>query len=301
MRIFVTGATGFIGGALTRALVARGDRVVALSRGARDPAPGLERVTGDVGQPGAWQGRVAGCDAVIHLAGEPIAARRWSEARKARIRDSRVLGTRHVVAALAEAPRAARPATLLVANGVDVYPFDDGDTPYGEEARAGDGFLAEVCLAWQAEAETAAAHGVRVVVMRTGLVIGPGGGALARMATPFRLFFGGPVGSGRQWTAWVQLEDVVGAFLYALGEEGLCGPVNLVAPDAVRQKAFAAALGRALHRPSWIPVPGPVLRIAIGELAEYLLRGRRVVPAALERGGFQFRHPDVAEAIAASL
>jgi uncharacterized protein (TIGR01777 family) len=297
MRVFVTGASGFLGSALTAALAARGDQVVALSRSARDGAAGVAWVTGDPTVPGDWGDRIAGCDAVVHLAGEPVAARRWSEAQRRKILESRVLGTRAVAAAIAAAPPDRRPRVLVAANGVDWYAFDDGDTAYTEDRPRGQGFLQDVCAAWQKEAEGAGPQ-VRVAVMRTGIVLGKGEGALARMMTPFKLFFGGPMGNGRQWFPWVLLDDVVGAYLHALDRETVGGPVNLVAPGIVRQKAFARALGRALHRPSWAPVPGFALRLMVGGLADYLLHGRRVVPSVLERTGYAFRWPSLDEAIA---
>jgi uncharacterized protein (TIGR01777 family) len=301
VRVFVTGATGLVGRALVGALEARGDAVVALSRQAGARVPGAAVVHGDPTAPGPWMARVAGCDAVVHLAGEPIGARRWTEARKRRIVDSRVLSTRALVAAVAAAPAAARPRVLVGASGADYYPFDDGDTPYAEAGARGDHFLAGLCAAWQAEAEAAAAHGARVVVMRTAVVLAREGGALPRMATPFKLFAGGPLGTGRQWLAWVHLEDVIGAYLLALDRDAARGPVNLVAPGIVRQRDFARALGAALRRPSWAPLPGPILRLAVGELATYLLHGRRVVPAALAALGYGFHYPDAPSALAACL
>ncbi len=292
MKVFLTGATGFVGRALAGALLARGDRVVALSRSGRAPE-GTEAVSGDPAEAGPWTERVSGCDAVVHLAGEPIAGKRWSAAQKRKIRDSRVAGTTRVAEAIAAA--AARPRALLAANGADYYPFDDSSRGYDESAPAGDTFLAEVCAAWQAAAETAP---VRTVVFRTGVVLGPGGGALERLTTVFRAFLGGPVGSGNQWMSWVHLEDVVGAYLHALDGE-LAGPVNLVAPGAVRWRELARELGKVLHRPAGLPAPAFAVKLALGEVAEYLVHGRRVVPRALERAGFAFRHAALDDALRA--
>lgn len=296
MRVFITGVTGFVGSAIAGALAARGDTVLGLTRRARPPTPspetrGLTMVSGDPCAPGAWQELIAGCDAVVHLAGESIGGRRLSDEHKRLVRATRLDSTRQVVA--------AHPKVLVCANGVDYYPFDDGERAYDEAAPAGDTFLARLCADWQAAAQ--AASSARVVLMRTAVVLGRGGEALGKMVLPFKLFLGGRIGSGRQWFSWVHIEDVVGAYLHALDHAEVTGPVNLVSPEAVRQGEFARALGRALHRPARVPVPAFAIRAAVGELAEYVLGGRRVVPSALARTGFTFRLPDLTGALAASL
>jgi uncharacterized protein (TIGR01777 family) len=300
MRVFVTGGSGYIGQALISALTARGDRVVALSRHGQ-VAHATESVTGDPTASGDWQKRVAGCDAIVHLAGESIAAGRLDAAHRERILSSRREGTRQVVAAIAAARGPDRPKLLVSASGADLYPFDASDRSYTENAGAGDTFLAQVCDVWEKEARAAEPLGVRVARLRTGVVIGPGGGALAKMVTPFKLFVGGPIGSGTQWFSWISLEDVVGAYLHTLKHDDLAGAVNVVAPGAIRQRDFARLLGAQLERPSWAPVPAFALRLAVGGLADYLLHGRRVVPAALARSGYAFRHADVAAALRESL
>jgi uncharacterized protein (TIGR01777 family) len=255
-------------------------------------------------QPGPWQDAMAGADAVVHLAGEPIAGGRWNAQRKERIRESRVESTRMIVEGIAALPAERRPRALIVASGADYYRFADrsmdDDDPIAEDAPPGASFLARVCKAWEAEAAAAEALGVRVVRMRTGVVIGPGG-ALAKMTTPFKLFAGGRIGSGEQWFSWIHLDDAVAIYRNAIDDDRYRGPINLVAPATVRNAALARALGVALHRPSWLPVPGFALRAAVGELAEYLLEGRRVVPAALQALGYGFLHPGLDEAIASSL
>jgi uncharacterized protein (TIGR01777 family) len=303
MRVFVTGATGFIGRALSAALVARGDTVVALSRsgaapGGEDgrPLEGVRAVPGDPTAEGPWRAELAGCDAVVHLAGEPIAAHRWGAEHKEELRRSRVESGRQLAAAIAALPAAERPRVLVTASGADIYPFDSSERPYAEDAPAGHGFLSELCVAWEAATAGAAE---RVVAMRTGLVLGKGEGALAKLTTPFKLFLGGPVGSGQQWLSWIHLDDVVGGYLLALDRD-LRGPINLVTAS-VRQREFAAALGDALKRPSWLPVPGLALRAAVGELAEHLIHGRRIEPAALGHAGYRWTRPDLAEALAASV
>lgn len=312
-RVFVTGATGYLGRAIAGALRARGDDVVALTRDperARDlAAAGATVVAGDPTVAGPWQDHVAGCDAVINLAGEPIDARRWNAQFRQRLLDSRVDATRFVVDAIAAAPTGQRPRVLVSASGIDYYAFsidlpgDDangGDDVFDEASPRGDGFMARMCRDWEEEALRAGTVGCRVVCMRTGIVIGPGSRALAKMARPFRWFVGGRVGSGRQWLSWVHLDDAVGAYLFAVDTPALAGPVNLVSRP-VRQAAFARALGRALRRPCWLPVPAGAVKLAVGPLAEYVLRGRAAVPAKLEAAGYALIWTDVDAAVAASL
>ena len=298
MRVGVIGATGFVGKALTAALVARGDDVVAFGREAgrvRAALPAAKE---------AWSldelsaARVASLDAVVNLAGESVAAKRWSPAQKAAIRDSRVRTTRKVVDAIAASDK--RPRALINASAVGYY-GPRGDEEVTEEASAGGDFLAGVCRDWEAEAMRVVGLGVREVRLRTGLVLGDAGGPLEQMMLPFKLFVGGPVGDGRQWFPWVHLADVVGATLWALDHDDLRGPVNVTAPEPVRFRDFAEALGRRLHRPSWLPVPAFALRLALGQMAEVVVTGQRAVPAALLASGYAFKFPRVAEALAAAV
>jgi uncharacterized protein (TIGR01777 family) len=307
MKVVITGATGFIGQALVPLLVARGDEVVALSRDAERArgklGPGVTAVTADLQSAGAWTAALAGAAAILHLAGEPVAARRWDARQRQVIRDSRVETTRTLVEAIAALPADARPAALISASGADYYPFADpglGDEDEVTEADPpGDSFLARVCRDWEAEVRAAERLGVRVATMRTGLVLG-GGGALAKMTTPFKLFAGGRIGSGGQWVSWIHRDDAAAAYVAGASDERYRGPINLVT-DSVRNRDFARALGAALHRPSWLPVPGLAVKAAAGELAEYLLHGRRVVPGKLRALGFAWRHPALGEALAAAL
>ena len=306
MKIVVTGATGFIGTALVGALGARGDAVIALSRDAERARAALgglgevTAVTADLQNPGPWTAALAGADAIVHLAGESLAAARWDAQQKQRIRDSRVEATRTLVEALAALPAAARPRALISASGADYYPFapdtEFDDDEVTEDDPPGDSFLARLCRDWEAQARGAEALGVRVVCMRSGIVLGPGG-ALAKLTTPFKLFVGGRIGSGRQWVAWIHRDDAVRAYLAALDDDRYTGPINLVTAS-VRNAELARALGHALGRPSWLPVPGFALRAAVGEFAEYLLHGRRVVPRRLHALGFTWTCAALDQALA---
>jgi hypothetical protein len=312
MKLVVTGATGFVGGALTAELLRRGDAVTALSR---DPgrartafegiaAPGaVTALAADLQSPGAWCDALAGCDAIVHLAGEPVAARRWDARQKQRIRDSRVEATRTLVEAIARLPAEARPRALISASGSDYYPFapdsEFDDDEASEADPPGDSFLARVCRDWEAEARAGEALGLRVVCMRTAVVIGPGG-ALGQLAAVFRRFVGGRIGSGRQWLPWIHRDDAVRAYLAALDDDRYAGPINLVTAS-VRNAELARAIGAALHRPSWLPVPGFALRAAVGEFADYLLGGRRVAPTRLRGLGFTWTVPTLDAALARSL
>jgi hypothetical protein len=304
--VVVTGASGFIGAALVAALRAAGRAVTVLSRDAeraRRELGDATCVTADLQSPGPWTAALDGAAAIVHLAGEPIAGRRWDARQKQRLRDSRVETTRTLVEAIAAVPAASRPRALISASGTDYYPFapDGGATEFDDDEVTerdppGDSFLARLCRDWEAEAQGAATAGVRVACMRTGMVLGPGG-ALAKLTTPFRMFVGGPIGAGRQWVAWIHRDDAVRGYLAALDDPRYTGPINLVA-GSVRNAELARALGASLGRPSWLPVPGFALRAALGELAEYALHGRRVVPSRLRELGFAWSHPTLAEALA---
>jgi len=302
-KIVVTGATGFIGTALITALRAAGDAIVVLSRDAdraRQQLGDVTAVTCDLQSLGPWTTALEGAAAIVHLAGEPIAGRRWDARQKQRLRDSRVEATRTLVEAIAALPATARPRALISASGSDYYPFepdaDFDDDEVTESAEPGESFLARLCRDWEAEARAAERLGVRVVCMRTGLVLGPGGG-LAKMTTPFKLFVGGRIGNGRQWVPWIHRDDAVRAYMAAVDDERYTGPINLVT-TSVRNAELSQSLGKALGRPSWLPVPGFALRAALCELADYALHGRRVIPKRLRELGFTWTYPNLDEALA---
>jgi len=300
MRVTITGATGLVGSRLVARLRERGDEVTVLSR---DPE-GARSVLGDV-EVAAWDptakaadaDALAGRDGVVHLAGEPV-DQRWSDMVKERIWTSREAGTRCLVAGLRKAE--PRPRVLVSASGVGYY-GPRGDERLDESAAAGDDFLASVVKAWEAEAAAAEDLGLRVVLVRTGVVLDRKGGALAKMLPPFRAGIGGPVAGGRQYMPWIHLDDLVGIYLAALDGDDWSGPVNATAPEPVPNKEFSRALGRALHRPAIAPVPAFALRILYGEMAEIVTTGQRAVPKRALELGYTFLHPDLDEALRAAL
>jgi uncharacterized protein (TIGR01777 family) len=289
----ISGASGFIGSRLAQALAADGHRVIRLKRGSAgaqdvrwDPEAGeidreaLARVRPDV---------------VVNLAGEPI-AQRWSGDRKRRIRDSRVNGTRALATALATLP--TKPSALVSGSAIGYYGAHRGDEPLDEASAPGSDYLAETARAWEDAAAPAGSAGIRVVTPRTGVVLGAQGGMLAKVLTPFRFGVGGRIASGTQWLSWISLTDTVVALRFAADSPGLSGPVNLVAPDPVRNAEFTAVLARVLHRPAIFPVPAIALRLAFGEMADAtILASQRVVPKKLAGAGFHFRHPHLEDAL----
>jgi uncharacterized protein len=293
MKITITGASGMIGAKLVERLRARGDEVTTLSR--KPSSPGAV----------AWQpedepapaAALAGRDSVIHLAGENV-AQRWSDDAKRRIRSSRELGTRHLVAGIEAAD--PRPGVLVSSSAVGIY-GPHGDEELDEQTPAGSDFLAEVCVVWEREAERAAELGLRVVTVRTGLVLDQSGGALAKMLPFFKLGVGGPVAGGAQYMPWIHVDDVVGIYLAALDGDAWHGPINAGAPEPVTNKAFSKALGRALHRPAIAPVPAVAIHTLYGEMAEIVTKGQRVVPKAALEHGYAFAHPDLDEALRSAL
>ena len=300
MQIVMTGGTGFIGRSLCAALCQEGHRVTLVTRRRED----AQRLCGSTVTAVEWNGREAGAwehcledaDAVINLAGAPIADGRWTETRKRLLTESRVLTTRLLVEAMSR--RSSKPRTLVSASGIGYYGASD-DRVLDESTARGQGFLADLCLEWETEARRAAEFGVRVVMLRTGMVLEQDGGALPKMLLPFRLFTGGPIMPGTQWVSWIHRRDHIGLTQWALSTPSVSGPVNLVAPEAVTMNRFCEGVGRVLHRPSWLPVPGFALSLALGELGTLMTTGQRVNPAKALSGGYVFHYPTLEPALRA--
>jgi uncharacterized protein (TIGR01777 family) len=292
MNILVTGASGLIGTALGPSLTSRGHEVTRLVRG-QSPSEGKsarwDPMAGSIDA-----SALAGVDAVVHLAGENI-AERWTAAKKARIRDSRVKGTQLLCETLTRLP--SPPKVLVSASAIGYY-GDRGEETLTDDSPPGRGFLPEVCRAWEAAAEPARQQGIRVVHLRLGVVLSAAGGALAKMLPPFRLGLGGVLGSGRQYMSWIALDDVVGAIQHAIVTDALQGPTNAVAPNAVTNQEFTKTLGKVLGRPTAIPLPAFGARLMFGEMAdELLLASARVQPTKLLASGYQFRYPELEDAL----
>jgi hypothetical protein len=300
MKIVIAGGTGFLGLPLTARLVADAHDVVVLTRGTaapRGPRGGRLVSWTPGGDAGPWVGEIDGAGVVVNLAGEPIAGRRWTDAQKRRITDSRVQATRSLVDAIR---RAGTPPPVFISGSAVGYYGPRGDEVVTEDSAAGSDFLARVCVQWEAEANRAAGAGTRVVCIRTGLVLEGDGGALPQMLPPFTFGVGGPVGSGRQYWPWIHRSDWIDLVCWAIRMASVAGPVNVTAPAPVTNAAFARALGRALHRPSFMPAPAFALRLLLGEMADaLLLSGQRAVPAKAERLGFAFRCATIDEALTA--
>jgi uncharacterized protein len=296
MHVTVTGATGLIGRRLVAALQARGDDVTVLSRDPNRARAALRGVGAQAWSPldePAPGSALSGRDAVVHLAGESI-AQRWTDESRRRIHDSREVGTRNLVAGLSAAD--PRPRTLVSASGVDYY-GPRGDEPITEDAAPGDDYLARMCIAWEREAQAALELGVRVVLVRTAIVLDRKGGALAKMLPFFRAGVGGPVAGGRQYLPWIHPDDTVGIYLAALDDEAWSGPVNAGAPDPPTNRDFSRVLGRVLRRPAFAPVPGLAVRLLYGDMAELVLGGQRIVPSVALARGYRFRHADLEAAL----
>lgn len=294
MKVVVAGGTGFLGTPLVSQLRAGGHDVSVLTR--RSATPGQITWSPD-GTIGPWAKAVDGADAIINLAGESIAGHRWTPAHKARVRDSRIHATRSVVEAIHAAAR--KPAAFLNASAIGYYGSRGEDT-LTEESALGDDFLATVCRDWEAEAFQAP-RATRLVLLRTGLPLERSGGALPRIALPFRLFAGGPLGAGRQYWSWIHRDDWIAMTIWALSTSSVSGPLNLTAPTPVRNREFAATLGHVLRRPSFVPAPAFALRLLIGEMADVLLFSQRVIPAKAEALGFRFRYAALEPALVAAM
>ena len=302
MNIVVAGGTGFIGQALCAALLHGGHRVSLLTRHAGQVLPQpdahMNLVEWNARDTGPWEEILEGADAVINLAGAPIADARWTDERKRLLTESRVLTTRLLVRALS--CRSSKPRVFISASGIGYYGPSD-DRLLDEGAARGTGFLADLCLAWETEAMRAAEFGTRVVILRTGMVLEADGGALVKMLLPFKLFAGGPIMPGTQWVSWIHRNDHIGLIKWALTTATVSGPINAVAPESVRMNTFCEILGRILHRTSWIPVPRVAMNILLGELGTLMTTGQRVIPAKAIAGDYRFQYPTLEPALQAIL
>lgn len=304
MKYVIAGGSGFLGRPLTRELMAKGHEVVVLTRGPAKSEGGIRQVTWPGvpdGTDRAWEREVDGADGVINLAGAGIADQRWTEARKKVLRQSRVDSTRALVGAIRSAAR--RPAVFLSGSAIGYYgPQPDNGPPLDESAPPGSDFLSNLAVEWEAEAQAAAELGCRVVLLRTGVALARDGGALEKLTLPFSLFAGGPIGSGRQVLSWIHRTDWIELVVWLLRREDAAGAYNGTAPQPVTNAEFSQALGEALGRPSWLPVPGFALKAIVGEMAgPALLAGQRVVPQRALDQGFTFQYPDIRSAMKAAL
>ncbi len=303
MKVFLTGGTGLVGREIIWNLIERGDTAVVLTRSKERAADKfkhfphheqIELVQGNPNEAGKWQAAIDGCNAVINLAGEPVFGKRWSEAQKQRLYDSRIDTTNHVVTAIEAASN--RPRVLANASAIGYY-GNTGEQEITEDAAAAEDFLAKICVDWEKAAEAATKHGVRVAILRIGVVLDEFDGALATMKTPFKLGVGGPIGRGRMWMSWVHVADVAGAFLKAIDDADMSGVYNAVSPTPVTNKEFSKALAAALHRPCLFPVPPFMLKLMYGESAAIILASQKVLPQRLLNAGYEFRQPTCAEAL----
>lgn len=299
MKIVIAGATGFIGQNLIAQLLGSRHSIVILTRrpfstkANQDPL--LTYASWDGTSQGSWAKHLDGADAVINLSGQSIAGKRWSTTRKLELLSSRIDSTKAIVCAIQNA--GIKPSALLNASAVGYYGHtQEGDV--NEDHPAGSDYLGRLCAQWELAALAAEQLGVRVLLLRSGIVLDSRSGALPRMLLPFKLFVGGPLGSGRQWFPWIHRDDEIRGIVYALEHSSLSGPVNLVAPEEATMRDFSIALGKAMHRPSALAVPSFLLRILLGEMADVILTGQRAVPEKLIQAGFQFRFPALAEALA---
>lgn len=305
MKVAITGATGFVGSRLVERLHAEGHQVLVLTRnpGAAQKVfpnsafPNLEIIAYNPKESGSWQEALGGCDGVVNLAGEPIAESRWTPQRKQEILNSRQIGTQKIVEAIAKAD--PKPSVLVNASAIGYYGTSETAT-FDEASSSGDDFLAQVCQAWEAEAQKVKATGTRLVILRLGIVLGMGG-AIAKMITPFQLYAGGPIGTGRQWFSWIHRDDVVNLILQALTRPDIEGVLNATAPNPVRMAEFCQTMGQVLNRPSWLPVPGFALEALLGDGAMVVLEGQQVLPKRTKACGFEYQYPTVKQALEAIL
>ncbi|APR87655.1 Cell division inhibitor [Minicystis rosea] len=301
-KVVITGGTGFVGRKLVEELGRRGDRVVVLTRDAgRAQAKlpsGARAVTWTPEAEGPWMDELASADAVVHLAGEPV-AQRWTEEARRRIVASRVDSTRLLVETIGRGAR--KPSVLVSASAIGFYGARPPNEDLDEQSAPGEGFLADVVQRWEAEARAVTQHGVRSVQLRIGVVLGEGGGAVEKMILPFKLFAGGHIGDGKQAMSWVHRDDVVGLALLAIDDVRVEGPINVVAPNPVSGAEMAKAIGRVLKRPAWLPAPSFAVKMAMGDAASVVLTGQRVLPKRALELGYAFRHGEIVPALASIL
>ncbi len=301
--VVITGATGVIGGELALKLIVRGEKVVVF---ARSPESAASKIPGAAGyvkwdssmDRGEWTGFISGAKAIIHLAGKPLLESRWSEEHKAECYDSRILGTRHIVSAIAGAVE--KPQVFISSSAIGYYGSfaSCSDTPeVAESGKEGTDFLAKICFDWEKEALAAEKSGVRLVLLRTGIVLSTRGGMLQKMLTPFTFFLGGPIGSGLQCISWIHVDDEIACIIEALDNPAYRGPINMVSPQPVSMKEFARTLGVVLGRPSLLPVPKLAVQLLLGEGGEYAVQGQRVKPVFLQKQGFSFSYPTLSDAL----
>jgi uncharacterized protein len=296
MKILITGGTGFVGTQLTSRLTQDGHELTILSRSAKrsgEIPPGISYLQGDPTQKGPWQEAIQHHDAVINLAGASIFAK-WTEEHKKAIRESRVSTTRNIVEGIPSHPQ--KPFTLFSTSAVGYYGFC-GDEELTEASPNGNDFLAQIALEWEGEALKAKEKGASVVITRFGIVMGEKGGALSQMIPLFKKYIGGPIGSGKQWFSWVHIKDLSEAFAFLMKHPEISGPVNICAPNPVRNKDLAKALGKVLHRPSFMPAPGFMVKLVLGEFGSVILEGQRVIPKRLLDSGFAFQYPNIEKAL----
>ncbi|MBD2213099.1 TIGR01777 family protein [Nostoc linckia FACHB-104] len=301
MKIAIAGASGFVGSRLVERLHQEGNSVLVLTRNTTfarkvfpsQAFPNVEIIAYTPTVSGSWQDAIAGCDAVVNLAGEPIAEERWTTEHKQEILNSRQLGTQKIVEAIAKAN--PKPQVLVNTSAIGFYGTSETAT-FDETSQSGNDFLSEVCLAWEAEANKVKDAGVRLVILRFGIVLGMGG-ALGKMITPFKLFAGGPIGSGRQWFSWIHLDDVVNLILQAIAKPQMEGVYNATAPNPVRMTELSQTMGQVMHRPSWLPVPALALEALLGDGAKVVLEGQQVLPKRTVESGFQYQYPNLPAAL----